>query len=90
DPAVAAKIIYDSFKEKKLPRVKAFVVDDQLFEADDIKRLADLPPREVLLSQLVAAVESPLTSLVGALDGFFRELVGTIDALKEKRQAEQA
>ncbi|RME30435.1 MAG: 50S ribosomal protein L10, partial [Candidatus Zixiibacteriota bacterium] len=63
DPAVAAKIIYDSFKEKKLPRVKAFVVDDQLFEADDIKRLADLPPREVLLSQLVAAVESPLTSL---------------------------
>jgi len=88
DPAVAAKIIYDSYKEKKLPRVKVFVIDDQLFEADDIKRLADLPPRDVLLAQLVSAVESPLTSLVGSLDGFFRELIGTIEALQEKRQAE--
>jgi large subunit ribosomal protein L10 len=88
DPAVAAKILYDSYKEKELPRVKAFVVDSALYMADDIKRLAELPPREVLLSQLVAAVESPLTSLVGALDAVFRDLVGSIDALAEKRKAE--
>lgn len=88
DPAVAAKILYDSYKERELPRVKAFVVDDVLFGADEIKRLADLPPRDILLSQLVNAVESPMTSLVGALDAVFRDLVGSLDALAEKRKAE--
>jgi large subunit ribosomal protein L10 len=89
DPSVAAKIIYDSYKDKELPRVKVFVVDDQVFQADDIKRLAELPPREILLSQLVGAVESPMTSLVGALDGFFHELIGSIEALSEKKKSEE-
>lgn len=88
DPAVAAKILYDSYKERDLPRIKAFVVDDQLFKAEEIQRLASLPPREILLSQLVNAVESPMTSLVGALDAVFRDLVGSLDALAEKKKAE--
>ncbi len=88
DPAAAAKILNDSFKKKELPRMKVFVVDDEVFEAAQISRLADLPPKEILLSQVVAAVEAPLTSLVGSLDGFFRELVGSIDALADKKNSE--
>lgn len=86
DPANAAKILNDSFKAKQLPRMKVFIVDGQVFEGSQISRLAELPPRNILLSQVVAAVEAPLTSLVGSLDGFFRELIGTVDALAEKRK----
>lgn len=88
DPAGAAKILNDYYKDKELPRMKVFVVDNQLFHGTEITRLADLPSREILLGQLVAAIEAPLTSLVGALDGFFRELVGSVDALAEKRKTE--
>lgn len=88
DPVTAAKILHDAFKEYQVPRMKVFVVDDQMFSAEDIQRYADLPPMNVLMSQLVAAIESPLTSLVGALDGFFRELVGSLDALVEKKKTE--
>jgi len=88
DSAVAAKILYDSYKDKELPRIKVFVVENQVYGADEIKRLADLPSRDVLLSMLVSAVESPLTELVGSLDAFFRDLVGSIDALVEKKKAE--
>ena len=90
DPSVAAKILHDSYKEKELPRFKVFVVEGQIHQADEIRMLAELPPRTVLLSQVVAAVEAPLTSLVGSLDGFFRQLVGSIDALAEKRKGEAA
>ncbi|MBD3404213.1 50S ribosomal protein L10 [candidate division GN15 bacterium] len=86
DPSVPAKIIQDSFKERELPRVKVFVVEEHVHPAEEIKRLAELPTREVLLSELVAAVESPLTSIVGALDAVFRELVGSIDALAKQRE----
>lgn len=90
DPSVAAKILHTSYIEKEMPRFRAFVVEGQIHQPDEIRMLAELPPRTVLLSQVVAAVESPLTSLVGTLDGFFRELVGSIDALADKRKAEGA
>jgi len=86
DPAAAAKILNDSFKEKQLPRIKAFVVDEQIHGAADIGRLADLPSREVLLSMLVSTVESPLTNLVGAVEAVFTELVRTVDSLAEKKK----
>ncbi|MFQ5453830.1 MAG: hypothetical protein ACE5D6_06550, partial [Candidatus Zixiibacteriota bacterium] len=78
----------DSFKQKELPRIKVFVVEKQMFAPLEIKRLAELPSKEILLSQLVAAVESPFSSLVGSLDGVFRKLVGTIDALAIKQKNE--
>ncbi len=87
DPVVAAKIIQESFKERELPRVKVFVVESTKYGPEDLKRFAELPTKEVLLSQVVAAVEAPLTELVGTIDGFFRKLIGTIDALAEKKKA---
>lgn len=88
DAAAAAKVLHDFFKDKKLPVMKAFLVDNELFGGEEIKRLADLPSKETLLAQVVAAVEAPFTSVIGSLDGFFRELVGSIDALEEKKKGE--
>lgn len=88
DPAAAAKVLNDSFKAKELPRMKVFVVENEVYQGVEIKRLADLPPKDILLSQVVAAVEAPFTELIGSLDGFFRELVGSIDALADKKNSE--
>jgi large subunit ribosomal protein L10 len=89
DAAIAAKILHDSYKDRELPRMKVFVVDGQVFDGREIKRLADLPPREILLAQVIAAVEAPISELVGTLDGFFRELVGSIEAVAEKKKSEE-
>lgn len=91
DPNVPAKILYDTWKELKdlkKPEIKAFYIDDQLFDGSDAERIAKLPTREVLLSQLVSAVQAPISEFVGTLDGILRELVGTLDALAEKRKEE--
>ena len=88
DPAAAAKVLNDSFKAKELPRMKVFVVENEIYQGVEIKRLADLPPKDILLSQVVAAVEAPFTELIGSLDGFFRELVGSIDALADQKKSE--
>ena len=88
DPSVAAKVLHESFKTRELPRIKVFVVEDEHHSADALKRLADLPSRDILLSQLVAAVESPLTALARSLNAVFQELIGTVDALAEKKKTE--
>jgi len=87
DAAAAAKVLNESFKTHKLPIMKAFMVEKDLYDGSEIKRLADLPTREILLSQVVASVEAPFSALVGSLDGFFRELVGSIDAVADKVKA---
>jgi len=81
DPAVPAKILYDSFKDKEKPVIKAFVLDNELYQGADIVRLAELPSREVLLAQLIGAVESPIQAILGSVDGLMQELVATVDAL---------
>ena len=89
DPAAAAKILHDSFKEHELPRMKAFWLDDIVHDAGDIKKLADLPSKDQLYSIVAAAVEAPIAELVRSLDAVHRELVGCIDALAEKKKGEE-
>lgn len=85
DPAIAAKVLYDSFKDIKKPVIRAFVFDGQLYNGNEITRLADLPSREVLLSQIVSSVEAPISNIISSLDAVFQELVATVDALEASK-----
>ena len=89
DASAAAKILHDSFKEKQLPRVKAFVFEKSVHGPEQVQALAELPSREVLLSMVVSAVEATLTQLVSAVEAVMTELVRTVDALAEKQKGAQ-
>jgi large subunit ribosomal protein L10 len=86
DASVAAKILHDSFKEKQLPRIKAFVFDQQVHGPEEVQALAELPSRDVLLSMIVQAVEAPLTQLVSAVEAVMIELVRSVDAVAEQKK----
>jgi len=88
DAPAAAKILYDSFKSIEKPRMKVFVVDNNVFQGNEVKKLADLPSRDVLLSMIASAVEAPMVGVVSAINALFQELLGTIDALAEKKKSE--
>ncbi len=81
DPALAAKILYNSYKDIEKPVIRAFVLDKEIYPGTDAVRLAELPSREILLAQIVSAVESPMTAVVNSVEGLFYELIGTLDAL---------
>jgi len=92
EPNVPAKILYDAckeFKEKNKPEIKAFYIDRQRYSHADAERIAQLPSREILLSQLIATIEGPIASLVGTLDAMIRELIGTIDAVAEHKGSQK-
>jgi len=88
DAAVAAKILHDSFKERELPRMKVFVVEEEVFPGDDIQRLADLPTKDELLGMIASAVEAPVKNVAVLVDAFFQGLLGVIEALAEKKKSE--
>ena len=88
DEMTPAKILADFAKEHERPRVKAAVVDGTLFDEPAIARLATLPSREVLLSQLLSTFIAPMTQFLAAIDATLRLPAVMADVLeKERRKA---
>lgn len=88
DDAVApAKALADYAKSgvKKSPDVVAGVVEGQPVTLEEIQALANLPSKEVLLSQLLSVMNGPTTNFVGVFSALLRKLVGTLDAIKDQK-----
>jgi large subunit ribosomal protein L10 len=86
DAAAAAKVLTEFAREFQKPSVKAAVVDGQEVSPEQVKRLAQLPPRDVLLSQLAGALNAPLSGFVGVLSALLSNFVGAVEALRAQRE----
>src|SRR2546428_1882440 len=65
DEVSAAKVLADFAKEFEKPAVKAAYVAGHVYGPDGIKRLAQLPPREVLLGQFIGGMRPALPGVIG-------------------------
>jgi large subunit ribosomal protein L10 len=90
DPAAAAKKLSEVARQTKILAVRGAVLDGHTLTADQVRELGDLPPREVLLSQVVGTVAGPLQGTVGVLAAPLRDIVGVLDSYIAKRQAAEA
>ncbi|MBI1798178.1 MAG: 50S ribosomal protein L10 [Candidatus Eisenbacteria bacterium] len=81
-----AKLLSDFVKEFEKPRVKAAIVDGRLFDAGAIAKLATLPSREVLLSQLLSTFIAPMTQFLAAVDATLRLPATMADVLEREKQ----
>jgi len=79
DPVAVAKALDDAGKAEVLV-VRGGFLEGEEIGADDVKRLAKLPPADVLRAQLVGALAGSLTTVVGLFAAPMRDLVGVIDA----------
>lgn len=87
DDAVApAKALSDFAKSgDKSPQVVAGMVEGKAVTPEEIKALASLPSKEVLLSQLLSVMNGPTTNFVCVFNALLRKLVGTLDAIKDQK-----
>ncbi|HEY6420567.1 MAG TPA: 50S ribosomal protein L10 [Candidatus Binataceae bacterium] len=87
DPVELAKTV-TSFKElgDKL-KLRGGVLDGKPLTAAEIQALAALPPREVILSQLLAVIQAPATQLVRLLNEPGSALARLVDAIGKKNGA---
>lgn len=88
DPAQAAKILVEFEKGKKTPQIKTGIIDAAMVTAAQIRRIAELPSREVLLAQIAAGFQAPVAGLARLLNELSRKLVATLDAVAKQKGAE--
>jgi large subunit ribosomal protein L10 len=84
DVAAVAKALKDFAKTNDSLVIKGGVLDNQLLSADDLKALAELPSRDVLLAQLAGAFQAPMAKFAGLLAAVPRDFAYGLQALIEK------
>lgn len=90
DGAAITKVLQDFSTKHQNLKVKAGHVYGFKANAQDLKTLANLPSKEVLLSTLLARLNSPLTTLLATLNEPIRSLHGALSAVAKKKEAAPA
>jgi large subunit ribosomal protein L10 len=80
DPAAAAKVLNDTARAHDVLVIRGGLLEGDTVSDVEIKRLATLPPADVVRAQLAGAVAAPLTTIVGLFTAPLRDLVGLIEA----------
>jgi large subunit ribosomal protein L10 len=88
DPVEAAKGLRDFAKAHPLLVLKGGVLDGRALSADEVRKLADLESREVLLAKLAGAMKGNLSKAVGLFQAPLSQVARLAAALQEKKAAE--
>lgn len=89
DPVAPARLL-SKFAEQAdgKPKVKLGYLEGTVYVEEQVAALAKLPTREVLLTQVVTGLQSPISGLAFCLSGILQSLVGTIQAVADKKKSE--
>ena len=87
DVVTAARILTEFARERERPQIRAGAVEGRIVSIEEIRRIANLPPRDQLLAQVLGTMRAPLTGLAFTLGGLLSKFVRTVDAVREQKQA---
>ena len=87
DPAATAKVFHQFTKDHEALEIKEGLIGQKKTTAAGIEALADLPPREVLLSMVLAAMQGPISGLVQVLAAVPRSLLNVMNAIGEQKKS---
>jgi large subunit ribosomal protein L10 len=87
DAAAAAKALRDFGRTNPALIVKGGLLGERVITPADIEALADLPSREIMLTQIAGMFQAPLTKAAGLFQAFTRNFAYGVLALIDQRVA---
>jgi len=85
DQVATAKVLSEFAKENDKLEIRAGYMEGHVISIEEINALAKLPSREVLLSQVLGALQSPMAGFAGVCSALLRSVVTVVDAYREQR-----
>lgn len=86
DALAVTKSLKEYLKEKVKLKIKFGVIEGRFVEPDEIRAIADLPAKEVMLSSLLSGLQSPTRKLAGLLYQLVARFGYALEAVKNKKQ----
>jgi large subunit ribosomal protein L10 len=84
DPVAIAKVAMKLAEEMPKLEIKGAVLDGQTMAASGVKALASLPPKEVVVAQLLGLLQAPASQLLRTLNEPGAQLARLVDALAKR------
>ena len=86
DPVILTKVLTKWSKEISSLKIVGGLVDGEMLSLDDIKTLSAIPSREVVLTQIVFAIQAPMAQLANVFNATASSLCRVLHAIKEKKE----
>ena len=84
DAIAAMKIVFDFAKTHENLKIQGGFFDGKVVTDKELKAIASLPSRDVLLARLLGTLQAPMVNLVSVLQAPMRDLVGVLDQIAKK------
>lgn len=86
DPVLAVKKVFEYSKKNEKLKINIGIIEGKLYKVDDIKAIADLPPKKVLQAMIVRLLSSPISKLISVFNAPLNKMVFALEALRRKRE----
>lgn len=86
DEIAGVKELVKFFKAISLGKTKGGMLGSELLTAQQVSSLANIPSKEILLSQMVGNMQAPIRGLHYSLSWNLNKLVWALNSIREKKQ----
>ena len=87
EPVAPAKALRDFAKDHESLVIKSGYFEGKALSEDDVKKLADLESREVLLAKAAGAMKASMSKAAAVFQAPLSKAARTVDALRAKQEA---
>jgi large subunit ribosomal protein L10 len=86
EPVMPVKLLVKFAKENDHLSIKAGALEGNVLGESDLRRISELPSKEVLLGKTLGCFQAPLRGFLSVLQGNIRNLVYVLNAVREKKE----
>jgi len=81
-----AKVLTGAAKKLETLRIKGGLMGTSVIAAEQVRAIANLPPREVLLAQVLGTINAPASQMAGVVASGIRQVLNVLQAYVDKLQ----
>ena len=90
DPVAPAKVLSEFARRFDNLNIKAGIVGESIIDVAGVLSLAELPPKEIIVSKMLGMMNVPISGLVNVLNANIRGLAVVLSAIADKMQEQGA
>jgi large subunit ribosomal protein L10 len=88
DAVALAKVLTEFTKGADLLEFRGGLVDGSTIRGEEVKAIADLPSRDVLIGKLLFMLQTPISRLVRDLGAITQQFVSALDQIRQQKESQ--
>lgn len=89
DPVLLVKVLSEFMKTRPSMEIKVGLIEGRVTPPEEVKALATMPSREVLLAQIMGGIQMAGGQIIGAIYSALQQVIGVINGRADQLESEK-